>query len=123
MFGLPGLWVGRVAEAAGYLLVVVAAPSHMARSALDADRGLALGLWSTFVPVGLALGAGISGGVVTPFGLQTTLLIWAVLAFMVLAAAFMVLDGRAPEKTDRAFRFQLPNASVWLMCAGLAATR
>jgi cyanate permease len=118
MLGLPGLWAGRVAESAGYLLVVVAAPSHMARSALETDRGLALGLWSTFVPVGLALGAGISGGLVTPFGLQATLLTWAVLGVIVLGAALMSLDGGAPDRANRAFRFQFPNVSVWLMCAG-----
>ena len=66
--GAVGLLGWRLLEAAGYLGVIVTAPvliaHHSAQAGAGQDRvagrrqqGLALALWSTFVPVGLALGA------------------------------------------------------------------
>lgn len=54
----PGvLAAGRLLESLGYLAVVVAAPVLMARVAPAARQAAALALWSTFVPVGMAVGA------------------------------------------------------------------
>src|SRR5262249_21745424 len=39
----------------GYLLVVVAGPTLMAEASLPRHQPLALSLWSTFVPVGMAV--------------------------------------------------------------------
>ena len=58
--GAVGLLGWRLLEAAGYLGVIVSAPvliAHHAGAAGARVQGLALTLWSTFVPVGLALGA------------------------------------------------------------------
>lgn len=58
--GAIGLLGWRLLEAAGYLGVIVSAPvliAHHAGAAGARVQGLALTLWSTFVPVGLALGA------------------------------------------------------------------
>jgi len=62
--GAAGLLAWRVLEAAGYLGVIVSAPVLIAHHSAGAGdgaglrrQGLALTLWSTFVPVGLALGA------------------------------------------------------------------
>ena len=58
--GAVGLLGWRLLEAAGYLGVIVSAPVLIAHHAVTAGarvQGLALTLWSTFVPVGLALGA------------------------------------------------------------------
>ena len=55
--GAPALIAWRLLEGAGYLGVIVSAPVLIARAAGPATRASALALWSTFVPVGLALGA------------------------------------------------------------------
>jgi CP family cyanate transporter-like MFS transporter len=58
--GAVGLLGWRLLEAAGYLGVIVSAPvliAHHAGAAGARVQGLALTLWATFVPVGLALGA------------------------------------------------------------------
>ena len=61
--GAVGLLGWRLLEAAGYLGVIVSAPvliahhSNAAGAAGARVQGLALTLWSTFVPVGFALGA------------------------------------------------------------------
>jgi len=47
----------RVLEAAGYLGVIVSVPVLIVRAAGPRTQGTALALWSSFVPVGLALGA------------------------------------------------------------------
>ena len=67
--GATGLFGWRLLEAAGYLGVIVSAPVLIARHAARRGgaagartQGLALTLWSTFVPVGLALGAWGSAG-------------------------------------------------------------
>lgn len=63
--GAVGLLGWRLLEAAGYLGVIVTAPVLIAHHSAPAGRrqqGLALTLWSTFVPVGLALGAWASAG-------------------------------------------------------------
>lgn len=73
--GTAGLFGWRLLEAAGYLGVIVSAPVLIAQhagarggAAGARDQGLALTLWSTFVPVGLALGAWGSAGVAAWLG-------------------------------------------------------
>jgi len=56
----PDAWVlatARVVEGLGYLTVVVAAPVLIARAATGHAQAAAMALWSTFVPVGMAVGA------------------------------------------------------------------
>lgn len=52
--GLTSLFLGRVIEGAGFLLVTVAAPSLLEEVTRPADRDLAFALWSCFMPVGMA---------------------------------------------------------------------
>lgn len=44
----------RFLEGAGFLSVVIAAPSLIAREAIGRDRGLALGVWGSYLPAGAA---------------------------------------------------------------------
>ena len=88
--GATGLIGWRLLEAAGYLGVIVTAPvliAHHAGIAGARVQGLALTLWSTFVPVGLALGAWASAGAAATLGWRGAVtagglvgvLLWAVL--------------------------------------------
>jgi len=51
------LALARFVESLGYLAIVVAAPVLIARAAEGRRQAAAMALWSTFVPVGMALGA------------------------------------------------------------------
>ncbi|MDH0865731.1 MFS transporter [Mitsuaria sp. GD03876] len=51
------LAAARLVESLGYLAIVVAAPVLIAREAEGRRQAAAMALWSTFVPVGMALGA------------------------------------------------------------------
>ncbi len=65
--GALSLLAWRVLEAAGFLGVIVSAPVLIAAVAGPA-AGIALALWSSFVPVGLALGAWVWGGAAAVLG-------------------------------------------------------
>lgn len=56
------LYIGRFLTSFGYLLIVVAAPSWMTHLGDRRTVALAMGLWGTFVPVGIAMGTWISAG-------------------------------------------------------------
>ena len=58
------LLVFRALEGLGYLAIVIAAPTLMARYALGRDRDRALALWGTFFTTGLAMSA-MAGGWIT----------------------------------------------------------
>ena len=113
----PGLWLGRIGESAGYLLVVVATPSLMMQLTTDAERPHAMSLWSTFVPVGLALSSVLSGGLVSWVGLPATLMGWAAVP-----AVMMLLTLNLPQTVAIAadtgdIRSRLPGPAVWWLCA------
>ncbi|BAU81174.1 hypothetical protein SLA_0219 [Streptomyces laurentii] len=61
--GLGALLPLRAAEGIGYLMVVIACPTLIVRLSAPPDRGPALALWGTFVPVGLALSTALGGAV------------------------------------------------------------
>jgi MFS family permease len=50
------LFAARIAEGAGFLLIVVSAPSLVAALAAPKDRAFAMGIWGCFMPGGIALG-------------------------------------------------------------------
>lgn len=114
---IPGLWTlftARLIESAGYLMVVIAAPSLIATVARPQDQGAALTLWSTFVPAGFAIGMGLSGVLLLFTGWRAVLVVWALLAGAALFAAV-----RTPVvETKSETRLVWPPLPVWLMCAG-----
>ena len=59
------LYVGRLVTSVGYLLIVVGAPSWMAGFRNPKLVAMAMSIWGTFIPVGIALGNWISAAVVT----------------------------------------------------------
>lgn len=52
---LPLLLGARVIEGAGFLLILVAAPAVLQRIMPASDRNVAFGVWSTFMPTGIAI--------------------------------------------------------------------
>lgn len=114
---IPGVWTlfaARLIESAGYLMVVIAAPSLIATVARPQDQGAALTLWSTFVPAGFAIGMGLSGVLLLFSGWRAVLVVWALLAG---AALFAAVRTPAVEPKSET-RLVWPPLPVWLMCAG-----
>lgn len=104
------LFVARAVEGLGYVLVVVAAPTLIAAIATEQQRGPALALWSTFVPLGVALGSALTGILAIRFAPQCVLLLWAA-SF----AAALALAARLPShRRGAALRLALPNSAAWL---------
>ena len=57
------LYVGRVVTSIGYLLIVVGAPSWMAGFENPKIVAMAMSIWGTFIPVGIAMGNWVSAAV------------------------------------------------------------
>ena len=105
------LFGARAVEGIGYLLVVIAAPTAIAAIADDRNRARALALWSSFVPVGIAVGSGVSSMGVAPLGAQGLIVLWAVL----LAAAILpILRLHLPANDSVRHRIVLPAPAAWM---------
>ena len=112
--GATGLIAWRLLEAAGYVGIVVTAPVLVAQhgGAVDArTQTLALALWSTFFPVGFAVGTmaaaavDVTAGwrVATAVGGAATVVVWIVVVATGRPAASANHDGgRSIELTRRA---------------------
>jgi MFS family permease len=87
----------RIGAGVGYLLIVVAAPSLMTHLALERDQKLALALWGTFVPFGIAVAQALAAALVHALGWRGVLLADA----GVLALALVVV-WRATRTEGRA---------------------
>lgn len=103
------LFAARAAEGIGYLLVVIAAPTAIAAIADDRSRPRALALWSSFVPVGIAIGSAITAFGVSPLGARGVMLLWAGL----LAAAIIPVL-RLPIGAGAGRRIALPAPAAWV---------
>lgn len=111
--GRDMMFVARAVEGLGYVLVVVAAPTLIAATATEQQRGPALALWSTFVPLGVAFGSALTGILTIWFGAEGALILWA-MSF----AAALGLAVRLPSPVQAsAPRLALPAAAAWLSTA------
>jgi MFS family permease len=91
----PLLLGTRVLEGLGFLLVVVAAPALLQRIVAGPDRDLAFGIWSAFMPAGMAiallLGASLAGW--RPFWLANAILAGAFVLLLLLAVRAQAAGG------------------------------
>ena len=91
--GMPWLFGSRIVEGFGFLSVAVSAPGLISHVAQPADRRFAMGLWATFMPVGVGL-AMIAGPLVMPYGGWRA--VWfTALAGFALAAVLLYARRRA----------------------------
>ena len=119
--GATSLFAWRLLEAAGYLGVIVSAPVLVARHAASGGlrtQGLAMTLWSTFVPLGLALGASFSAGVAASQGWRAAMTAGGVLALLLWLALWRapLPHGTAAGAASAAESARLTPA---LWCLGL----
>ncbi len=104
----------RLLEGAAYLCVVVAAPLLIFRTAPSGRQGVALALWSSFVPVGFALGATTSGWIADGVSWRAATLAWGVVAAIMLLASWRMAFARVPTDTSPR-RLVIPRWPIWAL--------
>lgn len=87
------LMVSRGIEAAGYVVLVIAAPSYLANHSPPHRRGVLLALWGSFVPIGYAL-ANLQAGLLP----DRWPIAWILTTFALPTAIFLLLVGLASSK-------------------------
>lgn len=113
--GTGMLFAARLVEAVGYLAVVVAAPTWIVAAARDRDAALAL--WSTFVPVGMALGAASTALAVEVVSWRTVLVGFGLVAAVAALAAGRLAAAEPPRHGGRIAVGAAP-WPVWALAAG-----
>ena len=114
----------RVVEGVGFAAIVSAAPKLIFDAATPKDRDLALGIWSTYMPAGMAIAMVVTSFLIEPLGWRG---IWLVSAGSGLVIAILAFAGtmrsRWPEQpqtdTNVAFdwggtRATLASGALWL---------
>ena len=112
----------RVVEGIGFAAIVSAAPKLIFDAATPKDRDLALGIWSTYMPAGMAIAMVVTSFLIEPLGWRG---IWLVSAGSGLVIAILVFAGtvrsRWPEqpRTDTNMVFDRGGVRATLACGAL----
>ena len=88
--GSEQILVSRFLEGIGFISIAVAAPSLIITSILARHRQLVLGVWSSWLPAGMALSMFVSPLILGPFGWRPLWVFWAVMA----ALLAVILAGK-----------------------------
>lgn len=115
--GAAVMVAARAIEGVGYLLVVVAAPTLIARLSRGPDQGSALALWGTFIPVGLAISAFGGGAVAAAVGWRGWLCLIAVLPALALPLVLVAIAADEPSEPCAAERMTLSGVRPLLALA------
>lgn len=112
----------RAAESLGYLAITVAAPTLITALAGRAGRDAAMALWSTFVPVGLAIGTALAAPLAEALSWRAVPLAGAAAALL-LTVAGLRLRPPAAAGADRspapaAGADSAPSPALWLTAFG-----
>jgi predicted MFS family arabinose efflux permease len=89
------LLVSRAVEGFGFIAIATAMPGVVAWLASDADRPFAMGIWSSFMPVGFAAGVCLSALLLQFYDWRT---VWLCLSLVVGFSGLFILR-RLPEKS------------------------
>lgn len=117
-WNVPVLFAWRLAESLGYLAIVVAAPTLIARLAGPQRLTAAMSLWSSFFPIGLALGTVLGGLATLVLPWRMIVLAGAAVAAGALLFALRIRPGLTePPAPGRA----RPNGATWAMACGFGA--
>ena len=125
--GTAGMLASRFVEGLGFVAIIVAAPSLIGEAAAPGDRRLALGVWSTYMPTGMALGMIGAPLLLAPFGWRGLWLAVAGLTAALLAAGLLARGTRAPppagpvETPGRNIRLTLSRPGPWLLAGSFAS--
>ena len=118
--GAAWLIVSRVIEGMGFVAITVGAPSLIAAASAPSQRGLALGLWGTYMPIGGAASVAASPLLMASYGWRG---VWMVIVIMaLLATAFLALQSRhftgvraGARRSIASIRASLSQPVPWLL--------
>lgn len=120
--GIFFLMLSRMFEGVGIGLVGVAAPTCITIWFPESRRGLALGIWTTWVPVGLILMFNTAPALAGSFGFRSVFLFVAAvsaLAFVLFALVFKLPEGENGDITAGGTFADglklLKNKNIWLL--------
>lgn len=123
---VPMLLGARIVEGLGYLVVVVVAPTLIAREAAPKDAPFALALWGTFFTLGLSIAAFAGGALVEPVGWRSWFFASAGIVVVTAIAALVTIPKDQIEDADRSKVWktvsEMPKASWFLGAAFLGLT-
>ena len=97
----PFLIALRLVEGIGYCLLAVGATVLVVDTATESYRTLALSVWSSFAPIGFALGQWASASATGPERLTAIGIGHGMMMLAVALVAFLVLPAPAPHDTSR----------------------
>ncbi len=123
--GAPLLIASRLVEGLGFIAVVVSAPGLIAAAAAPDRRGIALGLWSAYLPFGVSVIIAASPPLLAGFGWRA---VWALVALAALAGAVMLAAQRrnytgvtgGTRRSLASIRASLAQPVPWLLGAAFA---
>jgi predicted MFS family arabinose efflux permease len=125
--GVTGLLAGRVIGGVSVGLLAVVAPTAISLWFEPHERGMPMGVWATWVPVGNVIMFNAAHPLMAGYGWRVVWLFGALLALIALVAYSLVVaappghsmrdDGSTPQETG-AFTRMLLNPASWLL--GLA---
>ena len=87
--GAEGLIAWRLLEGLGFLAIIVSSPSLIAAATAPGRRGIAFGLWSTYMPFGVSWVVATSPPLLERFGWRG---VWLLVALAAAACAAMLLS-------------------------------
>lgn len=123
--GTATLIVSRLIEGMGFIAIIVSAPSLVVAATAPAQRGLAFGFWSSYMPFGSALVLATSPLAIAIAGWRG---IWAAVAVAALACALLLYSQRrhyatpaaGPRRSLAGIRASLGHPVPWWLGAAFA---
>jgi predicted MFS family arabinose efflux permease len=85
--------LSRLIEGAGYIGTMAIFPALIAGLASEKHRGLAVSLWSSVTPLGMAITMMVAPAVIVPFGWRSLWLITAIITILFLLCAIIFFKG------------------------------
>ncbi len=121
-WGATTLVASRVLEGIGYLFIVTSGPSLIARLTRNEEAALALALWGTFIPVGLAASAVLGGVLALNIGWRGWLGLTSALPAIAAVLAAVALPADKGEEAIRRPPLRLSGlARPGLLAAGFCS--
>jgi predicted MFS family arabinose efflux permease len=115
------LLAARLVEGLGFVITVVCGPSLVTAASLPAQRSLALGLWSSYMPLGVTLG--MLGALAVSHDLLDWRGLWLAMGVLPLAAALLLppLTAGIAQSPPRRFNAAvLRRPGPWLLAGCFA---
>lgn len=94
------LLLTRFFEGVGFIAIAVSAPSLIITSILPTHRQVVLGVWSLWVPGGMAISMFVSPLILEPFGWRVLWMFWASVAAILIVVLFVKGDKAQTQPTQ-----------------------